>query len=138
VKEESLAKKQARLAREKAASQGHLPPWKQASYDNTNVELNSHTAENMVHLVGLALELEGCPADELREIRKYAKTAILAFDRVRNSAKGAETGRAKANRLYLKAQELIDKLDNKTGFDLWEKSTWVNSDTPDKGSASNR
>lgn len=132
-----MAEKQARLAREKQARGGKLPPWKQVGYDQNNTELNGTTAEEIVRLVDEALMLEGVPVGDLQEIRTQAKTAVLGFDRLRNAPRGSQKDRAEANLIrasandfFRRASSLADQLDDRLGFDLWNRETWKKSDTP--------
>ena len=137
MNQETLAEKQARLAREKQARGSKLPPWKQVGYDQTNTELNGTTAEAIVQLVDEALMVEGVPVGDLQEIRTQAKTAVLGFDRLRNAPRGSQEERAEANLIrasandfYRRAYSLADQLDDRLGFDLWNRETWKKSDTP--------
>jgi hypothetical protein len=132
-----MGEKQARLAREKQARGGKLPPWKQVGYDQNNTEMNGDTAEAIVRLVDEALMMEGVPVADLQEIRTQAKTAVLGFDRLRNAPRGSQEARAEANLIrasandfYHRACSLADQLDNRLGFDLWDRETWRKSDTP--------
>jgi hypothetical protein len=132
-----MAQKQARLAREKQARGGKLPPWKQIGYKHNNTELNGDTAEAIVQLVDEALMIEGVPLRDLQEIRTQAKTAVLGFDKLRNAPRGSQEERAEANLIrasandfYRRAYSLADQLDDRLGFDLWNRETWKKSDTP--------
>lgn len=132
-----MAEKQARLAREKQARGGKLPPWKQIGYDQNNTELNGTTAEVIVRLVDEALMIDGVPVKDLQEIRTQARTAVLGFDRLRNAPRGSQEERAEANQIravandyFLRASSLTDQLDDRSGFDLWNRETWRESDTP--------
>ena len=128
---------QAELAREKQDRGGKLPPWKRVRYDQNNTELNGSTAEAIVQLVDEALTIEGVPVTDLEEIRTLAKTAAFGFDKLRNAPREtqalreiANEIREKANEYLLRSYRLIDQLDDRLSFDLWNRETWKKSDTP--------
>jgi len=132
-----MAQKQARLARERQAKGGKLPPWKQIGYDQNNTEMNGMIAEGIVQVIDEALLIEGSPVKELQEIRTQAKTAVFGFNSLLNAPRGSQSERqdanlirTKANQFYNRACSLIDKLDDRLGFDLLNKETWRKPDTP--------
>lgn len=132
-----MAQKQARLAREKQDRGGKLPPWKQIGYDQNNTEMNGTTAEGIVQVIDEALLIEGSPVKELQEIRTQAKTAVRDFDKLGNAPRGSQEERTEANLIrasandsYRQACSLIDQLDDRLGFDLWNRETWREPDTP--------
>jgi len=132
-----MAQKQARLARERQAKGGKLPPWKQIGYDQNNTEMNGMIAEGIVQVIDEALLIEGSPVKELQEIRTQAKTAVFGFNSLLNAPRGSQSERqdanlirTKANQFYNRACSLIDQLDDRLGFDLLNKETWRKPDTP--------
>jgi hypothetical protein len=132
-----MAQKQARLARERQARGGKLPPWKQKDYEANNLELTLTSSQQIALLVDQALQVEGCPAKELGEIGRQARTAMRDFNQSvsapRNNQAEKEIAnclRAKSNLAYQRALRLCDQLDDRLGFDLWSKETWKKSDTP--------
>lgn len=130
MKRETFAQRQVRLEREKQLKGDQLGHWDKISLRHLYIDQNGHDAEVIVALVDEALGVEDCPAIELQEIRVQARTAILAFDRVRNTPKGKPKGRKEAEEIYRRANSLIDQLSDRIGFDLWEKETWTKRDTP--------
>jgi hypothetical protein len=126
-----LSAKQAEMAR-KIQARKVIPPWWQVANENTRKDLNDHSADQILAQIEKALKVEGCPAIQLEEIRLQAKTFQVGMNRIRNSTKAETKHRDKLLDLFNRTMALINALDNSTGFDLFDSSTWTkaNSDTP--------
>jgi hypothetical protein len=99
--------------------------------------MNGTIAEGIVQVIDEALLIEGSPVKELQEIKTQAKTAVFGFNSFRNAPRGSQAERQdanqirmRANQFYTRACSLIDQLDNRLGFDLWNRETWRKFDTP--------
>jgi hypothetical protein len=112
-----------------------IPPWWQATNDNTRRDLRAYNGERMVDQIDKALEVENCPAEALKEIRIQVKTFVLGMDRVRNANKRESKNRDKLEKLFRTIEMMINNLNNATGFDLYDSSTWEN---PNTGHADNQ
>jgi hypothetical protein len=137
VRKETRAQIQARLAREKQAQGGKLPLSKQVAFEKNNAELNGTTSEAIVKLVDEALKFPESPGKELREIRTLAVQASLGFRKLPKAPRNSLSEKQEANRtrveaidFYNRACSLLNQLDNRLGFDLWDRETWRKSDTP--------
>jgi len=129
-----LTAKQAEVARMLQAKEV-IPPWWQATNDNTRRDLRAYNGERMVDQIDKALEVENCPAEALKEIRIQVKTFVLGMDRVRNANKRESKNRDKLEKLFRTIEMMINNLNNATGFDLYDSSTWEN---PNTGHADNQ
>jgi hypothetical protein len=126
-----LSAKQAEMAR-KIQARKVIPPWWQVANENTRIDLHYYSADQILGQIEKALKVERCPADELLQIQVQAKTFQLGMDRVRNSTKAEAKNRSALSDLFYRVESMINALDNSTGFDLFDQSTWTkaNSDTP--------
>ena len=118
-----LTAKQAEVARMLQAREV-IPPWWQATNDNTRRDLRAYNGERMVDQIDKALEVENCPAEALKEIRIQVKTFVLGMDRVRNANKRESKNRDKLEKLFRTIEMMINNLNKATGFDLYDSSTW--------------
>jgi len=100
-----------------------IPPWWKATNDNARIEL-LFNGERMLDQIDKALEVENCPAEALKEIRIQVKTVVLIMDRVRNANKRESKNRDKLEKLFRTIEMMINNLNNATGFDLYDSSTW--------------
>jgi hypothetical protein len=101
-----------------------IPPWWQATNDNTRRDLRAYNGERMLDQIDKALKVENCPAEALKEIRIQVKTFVLGMDRVRNANKRETKNRDKLETLFRTIEMMINNLNNATGFDLYDSSTW--------------
>ena len=129
-----LTAKQAEVARMLQARE-IIPPWWQATNDNTRRDLRAYNGERMLDQIDKALEVENCPAEALKEIRIQVKTFVLGMDRVRNANKRESKNRDKLEKLFRTIEMMINNLNNATGFDLYDSATWEN---PNAGHADNQ
>ena len=137
MSKETRAQIQAKLARERQANGGKLPLSKQVAFDKINTELNGTTAEAIVKLVDEALRFPESPGIELREIRTLAVQASFGFSKLSKAPRNSKSEKQEANRtrveandFYNRACSLLNQLDNRLGFDLWDRETWRKFDTP--------
>lgn len=126
-----LSAKQAEMAR-KIQARKVIPPWWDAANKNTRKDLNDVSNDHVLGQIEKALKVERCPADELLQIQVQAKTFQLNMDRIRNSTKAETKNRDGLLDHFYRIMSMINALDNSTGFDLFDQSTWTkaNSDTP--------
>lgn len=130
-----LAAKQAEGARRVQAEREErgIPPWWQATNENTRRDLQGLSAEHYLQKIESALAVEGVPVEMLLKIRTKCLTHRLGMDRIRNAAKQDPKGRDKLEQLFREIESLVNDLDISFGFDLFEESTWHKYDTPSSG-----
>jgi hypothetical protein len=126
----NLGKQAERRALEKSGES--IPTWWRTKSDNVDKDLNANLLEQILARVQAALMVEDCPAQELLEIEKQGKNCRDSYDAIRNSS-STQAGkyRYKVFKRYHEVCNLINNLNNATGFDLYDESTWTksNSDT---------
>jgi hypothetical protein len=118
-----LSVKSAEVAR-KVQTRETIPPWWKAQNENTHKDLNAVTAEQILDQIEKALGIENCPAAALQEIKTQVNTFILGMDRVRNATKREPKNRDKLEKVFRNIEMKINNLNNATGFDLYDSSTW--------------
>jgi hypothetical protein len=104
-----------------------IPPWWKQTNENTRRDLQGVSAEHYLQRVEAALAVEGCPVRQLEEIRTKCLTHRLGMDRIRNAGKQEPKNRTKLEQLFREIESLVNALDNSTGFDLFDKTTWQKS-----------
>lgn len=121
-----LSAKQAEGARRVQAMRNErgIPPWWKQTNENTRRDLQGVSAEHYLQKVEAALAVEGCPVQQLEEIRTKCRTHRLGMDRIRNATKQEPKSRAKLEKLFREIESLVNDLDNSTGFDLFDETTW--------------
>lgn len=122
----ALAAKQAEGARKVQAlrKERGIPPWWEKANENTRKDLQGVSAENYLKRVEAALAVEGCPVEALEEIKRKCLTHRLGMDTIRNAKKQDPKNRDKLEALFREIESLVNTLENATGFDLFDESTW--------------
>lgn len=124
-----LIQKQVELARKQAVKKD-LTPWEVKAKDIVQKDLREVNAAVILEKVEAALSLRKCPVSELDEIRVLTLAFQEGLNRVNNASRREPKHRDKLEKMYFEIEMLINDLDNKTGFDLFDKDTWINFDTP--------
>lgn len=119
-----------RLKAEYATEKKPIPPWFKATNENTTRDLHRYSVEMYLNAIDDALLIENPHCKELIEIRVMLNAWTIAFnDRILNNTRtGTDKGRDKLEQHWMETQKRINEFNNRTGFDLLDKSTW--GDTP--------
>jgi adenylosuccinate synthase len=119
----NLSRKQAELAKKQAVKK-ELPPWDAKAKDIVQKDLREANAYLILKKAEEALTLRKCPVSELDEIRVLTLDFLEGMNRVNNASRREPKHREKLAKLYFEIESLINRLDNKAGFDLFDESTW--------------
>lgn len=125
----NLSRKQVELAKKQVVKK-ELPPWDAKAKDILQKDLRVNNADIILERVEAALTLRKCPVSELDEIRVLTLAFQEGMNRVNNAGRREPKHREELEKLYFEIESLINRLDNKTGFDLFDEDTWINFDTP--------
>lgn len=125
----NLSRKQVELAKKQVVKK-ELPPWDAKAKDILQKDLRVNNADIILERVEAALTLRKCPVSELDEIRVLTLAFQEGMNRVNNASRREPKHREELEKLYFEIESLINRLDNKTGFDLFDEDTWINFDTP--------
>jgi hypothetical protein len=121
-----LAARQAEGARRVQAirKERGIPPWWKESNENTRRDLQAVSVEQYLQRVEAALAVEGCPAKELELIKVKCLTHRRGVNILRKATKREPKNRKMLEGLFREIESLVNDLDNSTGFDLFDESTW--------------
>lgn len=125
----NLSRKQVELAKKQVVKK-ELPPWDAKAKDIVQKDLRVNNADIILERVEAALTLRKCPVSELDEIRVLTLAFQEGMNRVNNAGRREPKHRDELEKMYFEIESLINRLDNKTGFDLFDEDTWINFDTP--------
>lgn len=100
-----------------------LPIWAQIKNKLTDEDLNRFAVDEIVNKIEKVSQLGLAPA-ELQDLKDKANRLVIGYDLIQNATKADRKYRAKLLELYQEIRQNLADLFTKTGFDLFDESTW--------------